>query len=293
MPFDRESAHLPVLSLSRWFGLSIRLALGAALLAAAPPADAEIGRAGRGDRHAWRAGAERGFHASALRQSGRAEGRPARPRLSRRVRQPEPLQRQGLVDRAGPRRQRLSVADGALRRRAVHALRPDRGEPRDRPGARQGRLPPQPGGAFFRRLSDHLGRRPLHLQSPEGEGPAAAAGGLQPRQERRCAGRPHGALRPFGRERPRAAADPRDHAGPVPRPHRRRAFRGSDPADSGRLGALSGRRGEAGRAARAPARSRTTGPATCRSPRASTTSIRSASTTSATRTRCSRRSRRA
>ena len=94
-----------------------------------------------------------------------------------------------------------------------------------------------------------------------------------------------------GAERPRAAADPGVDAGAVPRPHRRRAFRGPDPADSDRLGALSGRRGEAWRAARARSATRTTGAGTCRSKRASTISIRSASTTSATRTRCSRRSR--
>ena len=51
-------------------------------------------------------------------------------------------------------------------------------------GAGRDRLPPQPGGAFLGRVADHLGRCPLHLQPPEGEGPAAAAGGLQPRQKR-------------------------------------------------------------------------------------------------------------
>ena len=35
-----------------------------------------------------------------------------------------------------------------------------------------------PRGAFLRRDADHLGRRPLHLQPSEGEGAAAAAGGL-------------------------------------------------------------------------------------------------------------------
>ena len=250
MPIDRELAHLAAL-VEPMAGLldSPRARRRAAGRRAA--GRRRNRRAGRGDRHARRAGPRGGFRESALRQSGRAEGRPARPRLSRRVRQPESLQRQGPVDRGGPRRQRLSIADGAFRGRAVHALRPDRRERRDRSSPRFGRLPAQPRRAFLRRISCHDGRRRLHLQSPEGEGPSAAAGGLQPGPERRCGGRPNGALRSFRGERPRAAADPWADAGPVPRPHRRRAFRGPDPADSRRFGSLPGRRGETGRAARA------------------------------------------
>ena len=119
-----------------------------------------------------------------------AQRRRAQSRLSRRLRQPEPLQRQGLVDGAGPHRQRLSVADDALRRRAVHALRPHRQEHRNQSGARQGRLPSRSGRQVFGRIADHFGRRRVHLQPAQSQGPPAAARRLFAGQKHRRPGRP-------------------------------------------------------------------------------------------------------
>ena len=144
-----------------------------------PGAAGPTSRADPRDRHARRPGARPGLRASALRQPRRAEGRPPGAGLSRRVRQPQSLQRQGLVDGAGPGRQRLPVADDAFGRRALHALRPYRPVDRDRRRARPSRLPSQSGGAFLRRREDRRRRRPFHLQPPEDQRPSVAASRLR------------------------------------------------------------------------------------------------------------------
>ena len=64
----------------------------------------------------------------------------------------------------------------------------------------------------------------LKVQYSEGERPAAATRRLWACQERRRAGRSDRALRSFRCERSRIAADARDDAGPVQRPHGRRTF---------------------------------------------------------------------
>ncbi len=97
------------------------------------------------------------------------------------------------------------------------------------------------------------------FRPPQGQGTASAARRLQPGEERRRARSANGAVRSRGRRRPRAAADPRHHAGVVPRPYRRRAFRGPDAADPGRLGPVPRRRGRSRRTARAQAQSRLLG----------------------------------
>ena len=72
-----------------------------------------------------------GLRPPALRQSGRAEGRPPDAGRARHLRQPQPVHRQGPRAVADPRLRGREPA-GARLRRAVHALRPAGAHGRDR-----------------------------------------------------------------------------------------------------------------------------------------------------------------
>ncbi len=114
--------------------------------------------------------------------------RRAQSRLSRRLRQSEPLQRQGVVDGAGTHRQRLSVADDAVCRRAVHALRPHRQEHRN-----QCLRATKSSSISIRRPNSRTGRRSLRPMSCSRSicskrRAAAAARRLFARQKHRRAG---------------------------------------------------------------------------------------------------------
>ena len=106
-------------------------------------------------------------------------------RLSRRLRQPQPLQRQGAFDRPGAGRQRLPIADVPLGRRAVHALRPHRADDRDRRRARPRRLFASTRARIFptaRRSPPPTSSSPSSLLKEKG--PPAAARGLCARSNR-------------------------------------------------------------------------------------------------------------
>ena len=85
--------------------------------------------------------ASAGLPALPLRQSRRAQGRPARAGHARHLRQPQSLHHQGRDPRQ-PARVRLREPDDAQRRRAVHALRPDRRKRRGARGPQLRHLPP-------------------------------------------------------------------------------------------------------------------------------------------------------
>ena len=82
----------------------------------------------------------------------------------------------------GLERQRLPVADGALGRRAVHPLRPDRAVDRDRRRPRNTSTSASIRARASPTAADHRRDVALHLRPAEGEGPAAAARRLRPGQ---------------------------------------------------------------------------------------------------------------
>jgi hypothetical protein len=83
-------------------------------------------------------GAARRLQPPALRQPGRAEGRAARRRPARHIRQHEPLHRAGRGARGEPGKRpqhpRRAAADDALAGRTLHPVRPRRRDDRDRAG---------------------------------------------------------------------------------------------------------------------------------------------------------------
>ena len=127
-------------------------------------------RAGARDRTVRRAEAAAGLHPFLLRQSGRAEGRPAHARRFRLLRQSQPADHQGRRRQRHPRLHHREP-DGARARRAVHALRPRRRDGRGAGGPLVDHLQSQPQGALLGRHTDYRRRRDLLLAAPEGEGP--------------------------------------------------------------------------------------------------------------------------
>ncbi len=195
------------------------------------------------DRHAWTAGAAGRLHAFALCQSERAERRPSRHRLPRHLRQSQPVQSQGRIDRPGAHHKCLPDLDGALAGRAFHPLWADRQDDRDRCRSQLRDLPPRPTGAILGRDADHIGGCLVFLRAPAPKGPAAAARRLRPRQTCRNAGRGNDPLRFSRPQRPRNAAHSGAHAGSLAPQLQCRDLRRGEPCHTDRIGPLSGRRG--------------------------------------------------
>ena len=192
-------------------------------------------------RHARRAGHAGRFYGAALRQSRRAEGRPAGRRRARHLRQPQ------SADRPGPRRAadpRLChrEPDGARLRRAVHALRPAGAHRRDRRRAKLRHLHARSGGAFFRRHAGHRRRRGVLLAAAARPRPAQSSHLLFQGRQGRNSRSAHRAVRFRRHQRPRIAADPRPDAGAAEARHRCRDVRELDVGEADRQRSLCRRR---------------------------------------------------
>ena len=216
-------------------GLAIRLALGAALLAAALAAQAGTGEpAGAIAMHGEPALPPNFAHLPYVNPDAPKGGRLDLAYLGA-FDSLNPYNVKAAVDRPGPGRQRLSIADGAVRTtsrsrftgsspRASKSTTPGTGSSSISIRARISRTAPR-------------SRRPtslftFNLLKAKGRPQQRAAFGLV-----KAVDAPDDRTVRYdlsGGERPGAAADAGHHAGAVQGPYRRRALRGSDPADSGR-----------------------------------------------------------
>ena len=140
-----------------------------------------------------------------------------------------------------PARLRVREPDDARRRRAVHALRADRGE---RGGARRPQLhhlPSARGGPLLRRRADHARGRALQPCAAEGEGLALSPVALRQGGERGEDRPAQRALHVHGGRRPRDPADPRADADPAAPQARCRDLRPHHAGAAGRQRTLHGR----------------------------------------------------
>ena len=185
------------------------------------------GRARARHRHDRRAGAAGGFRPSALRQSGRAQGRQDHLWRGRHLRQPQSLHRPGRLHLgARPVAIRCSASSSSNPCSSAAPTSPSRStatSPRPskrRPTARWVEFTLNPKARFSDGDAGHGRRRDLLHRAPARQGAAELQGLLFEDQRRREGRRARRPLRPQGRRRPRAAADHRADADPAEARHR-------------------------------------------------------------------------
>ena len=207
-----------------------------------------------------------GFCSFLLRKSRRAEGRTARSRRIRILRQPQPAHHQRR------RRQRHSrfhhrKPDGARSRRAVHAVWLGGRKRRSSRRPLVDHISSQSQGALFRRHAHHRRRRDLLSPVAEGQRATQPPHLLRQGREDRAPLGPRGALHLRRSGRPRDPAHPRPAAGAAQARHQSRHLREHDARGADRLGTLQGRQDRRRPLDHLRARSRLLGPRPAGEPR--------------------------